>query len=124
MTMGDEKRRLVYSSDGGFVPPKDDKPKKAKRRVKPRDKARPVVPDDGVVRIGRETAGRKGKGVTVITGIPLEGHDLKAFVKKLKASCGSGGTLKDGRVEIQGDQRASLTPLLEARGWTVKRVGG
>ena len=79
---------------------------------------------DGVVRVSRETKGRKGKGVTLVTGIPLDAKALKAFAKVLKAKCGTGGTVKDGTVEIQGDQRDILVPLLQAEGWTVKRSGG
>lgn len=79
---------------------------------------------DGVVRVSRETKGRKGKGVTLITGIPLAGAELKAYAKLLKARCGVGGTVKAGVVEIQGDQRETLVPLLKEQGWTVKRAGG
>lgn len=79
---------------------------------------------DGVVRVSRETKGRKGKGVTLITGIPLEEKELKAFAKLLKARCGTGGTVKDGVVEIQGDQRDLLVPLLQEKGWQVKKAGG
>lgn len=79
---------------------------------------------DGIVRVSRETKGRKGKGVTLITGIPLDEKALKAYAKTLKAKCGTGGTVKDGVVEIQGDQRNILIPLLEQKGWTVKRAGG
>lgn len=79
---------------------------------------------DGVVRVSRETKGRKGKGVTLVTGIPLDDKELKALAKVLKARCGTGGTVKDGVVEIQGDQRDILVPLLQAKGWTVKRAGG
>lgn len=79
---------------------------------------------DGIVRVSRETKGRKGKGVTLITGIPLDEKALKAYAKVLKAKCGTGGTVKDGVVEIQGDQRSVLVPLLEQKGWVVKRSGG
>ncbi|QSP94669.1 translation initiation factor Sui1 [Marinobacter salinisoli] len=79
---------------------------------------------DGVVRVSRETKGRKGKGVTLVTGIPMDDKELKAYAKVLKAKCGTGGTVKDGVVEIQGDQRDILVPLLQQKGWTVKRSGG
>lgn len=79
---------------------------------------------DGVVRVSRETKGRKGKGVTLVTGIPLDEKELKAFAKILKAKCGTGGTVKDGVVEIQGDQRDVLVPLLKDKGWEVKKAGG
>lgn len=76
------------------------------------------------VRVARETKGRKGKGVTVVRGIPLAGKDLDRLVKELKRACGSGGTLKGDVVEIQGDHRDKLVELLSARGWSVKRSGG
>jgi translation initiation factor 1 len=79
---------------------------------------------DGVVRVGRQTQGRKGKGVTVVTGVPLAGPELAALATELKKRCGSGGTLKDGVIEIQGDHRDLLVALLTQRGWTVKRAGG
>ena len=87
-------------------------------------RAQAVPAGDGVVRVSRETKGRKGKGVTLITGIPLAGKELKDFAKKLKAKCGTGGTVKDNTVEIQGDQRDILVPILQEQGWTVKRSGG
>lgn len=84
----------------------------------------PAVSGDGIVRVSRETKGRKGKGVTLISGVPLAGEALSQLAKKLKARCGSGGTVKDGIIEIQGDHRDALIPVLEANGWKVKRAGG
>ncbi|MEZ6007803.1 MAG: stress response translation initiation inhibitor YciH [Planctomycetota bacterium] len=83
-----------------------------------------VPAGDGIVRVGRETKGRKGKGVTVVSGVPLAGSELDALAKRLKTRCASGGTVRDGVIEIQGDHRDTLVPLLEAEGFTVKRVGG
>jgi len=79
---------------------------------------------DGIVRIRRETSGRKGKGVTTITGIPLPEKELKVLAKKLKKVCGTGGAIKEGIVEIQGDQRDKLKELLEKEGFRVKLAGG
>ncbi len=79
---------------------------------------------DGVVRVGRETKGRKGKGVTIITGVPLAGAELSALGKQLKQRCGAGGTVRDGVIEIQGDHRDVLVAELEKKGWKVKRAGG
>jgi len=76
------------------------------------------------VRVGRETKGRKGKGVTVVTGVPLAADALDALGSKLKRLCGSGGTVKDGVIEIQGDHRDLLVAELAKLGWTVKRSGG
>jgi translation initiation factor 1 len=79
---------------------------------------------DGIVRVGRQTKGRRGKGVSVITGVPLGPAELKDLAKQLKRLCGSGGTVKDGVIEIQGDHRDRLVEELQKRGWTVKRSGG
>ena len=72
----------------------------------------------------RETKGRKGKGVTLITGLPLEGKGLKKLAKSLKQKCGSGGSIKNGIVEIQGDHRDVLEKTLLACGYKVKKAGG
>ena len=79
---------------------------------------------DGVVRIGRVTKGRKGKGVTTISGLPLDSQGLLALGKVLKKRCGSGGTVKEGVLEIQGDHRDMLFEELQKQGWRVKRCGG
>lgn len=79
---------------------------------------------DGVVRIRRETSGRKGKGVTTLTGIALPGEELKQLAKRLKKRCGTGGAVKDGVIEIQGDHRDTLYQALSALGYTVKHAGG
>ena len=77
------------------------------------------------MRVGRETKGRKGKGVTVITGVPLAGDALAELARRLKQRCGSGGTVTDaGAIEIQGDHRDALVPELARLGYTVKRSGG
>ncbi len=81
-------------------------------------------PRDGVVRVSRETKGRKGKGMTIITGVPLRGTDLKELAKQLKQKCGTGGTVKGDIIEIQGDHRDKLITELSDRGWTVKKAGG
>ncbi len=80
---------------------------------------------DGIVRVGRETKGRKGSGVTVIAGVPLGRAELKQLGAQLKQRCGCGGTVrKDGVIEIQGDHRDRLVKELEGRGWVVRRSGG
>ena len=76
------------------------------------------------VKLGRETAGRRGKGVTVVSELPLTGDALKDLATQLKNMCGTGGTVKDGRIEIQGDHRDTLARELEKRGYKVKRAGG
>ena len=79
---------------------------------------------DGIVRVSRETKGRKGKGVTLVTGVPETLDDLKKLSKELKQKCGTGGSLKDRVIEIQGDQRDLLVELLKAKGYQVKKAGG
>jgi translation initiation factor 1 len=76
------------------------------------------------VKLSRETAGRRGKGVTVVSELPLGEEELKQLATKLKSACGSGGTAKDGRIEIQGDHRDKLATELEKLGYKVKRAGG
>jgi predicted translation initiation factor SUI1 len=76
------------------------------------------------VRVGREVAGRGGKGVSVITGLPLNAAALDELATKLKKSCGAGGVAKDGRIEIQGDHRDKLVAELVKLGYDAKRSGG
>ncbi len=77
-----------------------------------------------VVRVGRETKGRRGKGVTIISDLPLDENGLAELAAKLKTRLGTGGTVKDGRVEIQGDHRDRIIAELEGMGYRVKRAGG
>ena len=76
------------------------------------------------VRVGRETAGRRGKGVTTVFDLPLTEDGMKELAATLKQKCGTGGTVKDGRIEIQGDQREKIVAELEKIGYKVKRTGG
>jgi translation initiation factor 1 len=111
---------IVYSTAHGRMCPECGR--SAKECVCRQKKA--VHGGDGVVRIGRETKGRKGKGVTVITGLPGDESELKELGRQLKAKCGAGGTVKDGVIEIQGDHRHVLLQELSNRGWEVKLAGG
>lgn len=111
---------LVYSTDQGRLCPQCEQPIKA--CICRKTTAKPA--GDGVVRLQRQTQGRGGKAVTVITGLPLAAPALKELAKALKQRCGCGGSVKDGTIEIQGDFRAQLKPELEARGYTVKISGG
>ena len=92
--------------------------------AKGRASAAPAAPADGIVRVARQTKGRKGKGVTLVTGLTLAPDALAALGKELKQRCGAGGTAKDGVIEIQGDHRDTLVAELQARGYAVKRAGG
>jgi translation initiation factor 1 len=82
------------------------------------------VPRDVTVRVGRETKGRRGKGVTTVSDLPLDESGLLGLAAKLKQRLGTGGTIKDGRIEIQGDQRDRVVAELEGLGYRVKRAGG
>lgn len=86
-------------------------------------KSAPALPGDGIVRISRETKGRGGKAVTVVRGLALEAAALEAMARQLKAFCGSGGTVKDGAVEVQGDHADKIATLLKSKGHVVKRAG-
>jgi len=87
--------------------------------------ARLAVPaGDGVVRVSRDTKGRGGKAVTLVKGLPLDAAGLSTLGKSLKAACGSGGTVKDGVIEIQGDHVERVMAALLAQGHRVKRAGG
>lgn len=111
--------RLVYSTESADCPACGKILKKCScKQNKTKTKS------DGVVRISRQTKGRKGSGVSIITGIPLEGSELKKLAKTLKQKCGSGGTVKGDTVEIQGDHRTILLAELQKKGWTVKLAGG
>ena len=83
-----------------------------------------VPATDGIVRVSHETKGRKGKGVTVVKGLALDAAALAAMGKQLKTACGTGGTVKDGIIEIQGDHREPVIAALTKQGHVVKRVGG
>lgn len=111
---------LVYSTESGRTCPDCDQPLK---QCQCKQSSAPPA-GDGIVRVSRETKGRKGKGVTLITGVPMAEKELKALAKQLKARCGTGGTVKDFVIEIQGDQRDVLVEELSKRGFTVKKAGG
>jgi len=111
---------IVYSTEHGRMCPACGQP--VAECVCRREETMPT--GDGIVRVARETKGRKGKGVTVITGAPLASQELEKLAADLKRKCGAGGTVKGGTIEIQGDHRDLLVAELTKRGYTVKRVGG
>lgn len=102
--------RLVYSTETGRI----NEPAVVPERPK----------GDGIVRIQRQTSGRKGKGVCLITGIDADDATLNKLAAELKKKCGCGGALKDGVIEIQGNKRDLIKSLLEAKGMKVKLAGG
>jgi translation initiation factor 1 len=82
------------------------------------------LPGDGIVRIARETQGRGGRGVTVLTGLALPPQHLETLARELKALCGAGGAVRSGRIELQGEHRDRLVAELARRGFKTKRSGG
>ncbi len=89
-----------------------------------KEKAASAQSGAGNVRVSRQTKGRKGKGVTVVAGLPLGQADLEKLGRELKKKCGSGGTVRDGTIEIQGEHRDALVEELTRRGYSAKRSGG
>lgn len=108
--MTDDNSRLVYSTQTGRIKEEKETTQRAK--------------GDGIVRIARQTKGRKGKGVCLITGLDLDDEKLKLEAAHLKKMCGCGGAVKDGVIEIQGDNRELIKIQLEKKGYTVKFAGG
>ena len=76
------------------------------------------------MRVGRETKGRAGKGVTIVTGLPLPIAEIELLAGKLKKRCGSGGTVRGGNIEIQGEHRDVVVAELVKMGWPAKKSGG
>ena len=131
-TKKNQNSSLVYSTAQGRMCPDCGKPVSTctcrKRKAPPKNNRivqnRASSKNDGVVRVSRETKGRKGKGMTIITGVPLHPDGIKDLARELKQMCGTGGTVKNAGIEIQGDHRDLLAEELKKRGWTVKRSGG
>lgn len=105
-----DKKRIVYSSDNGRIKAFEAPPTRS--------------PVDGIIYLQRQVSGRKGKGVCLISGLNWDSTELLALASALKKKCASGGTVKEGVIEIQGNNRDLLKQLLEARGLKVKLVGG
>ncbi len=117
--------RLVYSTDGGRIStcPSCGKPYKQCRCDDPAS-TQGAKKSDGIVRIIRDSKHRGGKTVTIITGIPGNNEAIAALAQQLKKLCGSGGTVKEGVIEIQGDHRDKVQAKLTELGYKVKRAGG
>ncbi|WP_076420426.1 translation initiation factor [Colwellia sp. UCD-KL20] len=108
--MNDNNSTLVYSTDSG--------------RIKEQDKSNTITPSDGFAKVRRETKGRKGKGVITISGLGLDTAALKDLAKKLKKTCGTGGSVVGEVIEVQGDKRDTIKQILEKNGFKVKFIGG
>ena len=120
-----EQDRTVYSSEQGRLCAHCGAPSgrcRCKRRS-PQKTANPTQ-GDGVVRVSRTRKGRKGKTVTLVTGVPASESELRDLASEFKKRCGTGGAVKEGVIEIQGDQRETLVSVLQDRGFQVKVSGG
>ena len=112
---------LVYSTEAGRMCPDCRRPV---AQCTCRQAARAVPAGDGIARVQRESKGRGGKTMTVVRGAPVDAAALVQLGQQLKSACGSGGTVKDGTIEIQGDHRELVIAALVKQGHTVKRAGG
>ena len=110
-----KKRKVVYSTEKG-----DLRSEEARRLPK----VRSLPPEEQTAAIRREKKGRGGKEVTVIYDLQLASKEMKALAKTLKQKCGTGGTIKDGSIEIQGDQREAVAAELQRLGYKTKFTGG
>jgi translation initiation factor 1 len=106
-------RRVVYSTSDGDL-----------RKARPADVTRARAAAGGRVKVRREVAGRRGKGVTTIANVPLDDAGLRELAGRLKKRCGVGGSVKDGVIELQGDHRDLVIDVLRADGYDVVAAGG
>lgn len=123
MSKSDNSSRLVYSTDSGRMCPECRQPLTG-CLCKQQARALALAKGDGVVRVSRETKGRGGKAVTLVRGLALDDAALAALGKQIRTACGSGGTVKDGVIEVQGDHCDRVLALLAAAGHKSKRAGG
>jgi len=127
MVTNQKNSRLVYSTDTGPVCPNCNKPVKncdCKKEKKKTEINAGRFPKDGIIRIQREKQGRKGKTVTAIYGLSITDEKIGQLARSLKRRCGTGGTVKDGVIYIQGDHREMLQKELQSKGYTAKLAGG
>ena len=116
--------RLVYSTESGKICPSCQKPVSNCSCKKKKPRSQTNIKFDGIIRIQRETKGRKGKTVTIISGFQIYADELKNLATQLKRKCGTGGSVKDGVIIIQGDHRDTLITELKNRGFKAKIAGG
>jgi translation initiation factor 1 len=120
MVIDNKSRGLVYSTEAGRMCP--DCRRSIGKCVCRQSKPAPAT--GGVVRVSRETKGRNGKSVTVVRGLAMDSGAMTLLGKEIKSACGSGGTVKDGVIEVQGDHVERVIAFLKARALVVKRAGG
>jgi translation initiation factor 1 len=112
--------RIIYTTGAGQLCPNCRKP--VRDCVCP--KGVPGAAKPAAVRVGREVKGRAGKGVTTVIGLPMSLSDIESLAARLKKRCGSGGTVRDGVIEIQGEHRDVIVAELIKLGWPAKKSGG
>ena len=116
--------RLVYSTESGKICPSCQQPVTNCNCKKKKSRSQPTIKIDGIIRVQREVKGRKGKTVTTVSGFQIDSVELKNLAAELKRRCGTGGSVKDGVIIIQGDHRNTLVTELKNRGFKAKIAGG
>ena len=116
--------RLVYSTETGKICPSCQKPDADCTCKKKKPRSPENIKIDGIIRIQREVKGRKGKTVTTGSGFQIDDAELKNLATELKRRCGTGGSVKDGVIIIQGDHKETLVTELKNRGYKAKIAGG
>ena len=106
--------KIVWSSDQGDLRKKEEKSASTKS----------LMPQQQTAYLHRDSKGRGGKSVTLIKNLVLSEEDMKALAKRIKQDCGVGGTVKDGVIEIQSEQREKIAGILQTLGYKVKIAGG
>ena len=119
-----ENSRLVYSTETGSICPLCQRPVSECTCRKKKSRSQTNIKSDGIIRIQREVKGRKGKTVTTVSGFQLDDNELKLLAAQLKRKCGTGGSVKDGIIIIQGDHRDALLSELRKQGYTAILAGG
>ena len=119
-----DESRLVYSTETGKICPSCQKPGSDCTCKKKKSRSQKNIKFDGIIRIQREVKGRKGKTVTIVSGFQINANELKSLATQLKRRCGTGGSVKDGVIIIQGDHRDSFFTELKNRGFKAKIAGG
>ena len=125
--MSKNDNRTVWSSEHGDLRKKKDLtpgPSPTRSPTGVLRKGASLPPGQQTVYLHRESSGRGGKAVTLVKNLALSVDDLKVLAKKLKQECGTGGTVKDGVIEIQGEQRQKIADVLQKLGYKVKVAGG
>ena len=116
--------RLVYSTESGKICPSCQQPVTSCTCKKKKSKYQAKIKIDGIIRVQREVKGRKGKTVTTVSGFQIDPGELKILATQLKRCCGTGGSVKNGVIIIQGDHRNTLVTELKNRGFKAKIAGG